>query len=238
MDRKSPGRTTKTRDDRCMKREIRGHIDQIPGGQRQVIEMLGVQTIDDKRVRRRAIVREPFEECDEFTFGFIPNEGRDFGISGKDVRRRRIDDVLTTLVQVSQDNRTVWTNLTNSYEYFREQGIARRRAVKRCVGDEYGISVGRDACDHVVDGRAKTNVRRIFGRQHRTGHGEGIDEVDDETCGAQNGSGLYRSHVGEVGIVDEVARHANRRKDDRDSGHGSSVGERERGGKDGTINVA
>ena len=109
--------------------------------------------------------------------------------------------------------------------------------MKRCVGDENGIGIGRNTSDHVVERCAKTNVRGVFVRECRAGHGEGIDEIDIETSGAKNGCGLYCADVGEVGIVDEVARDANRREDDRDAGHRGSVGESGRGGKEGPIDV-
>lgn len=93
--------------------------------------------------------------------------------------------------------------------------------MERRVRDEHRVGVCIDASDHVIERSAETNVRGVIGRECCARHGERIDEIYLVTGSAKNRCGLHGADVCEVRVVDEVARDANRREDDRDAGHGA-----------------
>jgi len=86
--------------------------------------------------------------------------------------------------------------------------------------DEVGVGGGlARACEHVQDGSAE--VRPAVGSPGKAGAFEGvrIDEGDRIPAVTEHGGELHGAEVGEVRIVDEVARHRDRRMHDQDARH-------------------
>jgi len=130
--------------------------------------------------------------------------------------------VLTRLVQVREDERSCGRKSGEPHEDRSEDVVARGRPVER--GQRHDNHVERRRrrsrlCEQVRHGRPEVRAAVGSPREPRPPQRVRIDENRSVAARTQHGRELRGAEVGEVRIVDEVARHRHRRIHDEDTQH-------------------
>jgi hypothetical protein len=120
--------------------------------------------------------------------------------------------VLARLVEICEHDRALRVRVAQPPEKLGEQRLARRRPMKWRVRHDCDLGVGKRGQLGSEPDRAIPGVHERCARM-----GERIGKLYVVPGGAQNRGRLHRAEIGEVRIIDEVARQLERRKYDRDA---------------------
>jgi hypothetical protein len=221
-DGERPGGAAKEADNVVVEAEVRGEVDEIPRRHGESVEGRRIAADNGEGAGRPAALEETFEERDEVVLGLVAEQGVDLRVGGEDVFGGRVDDVLSALIEVAEDDRRVGAAGAERLEDRSEERIARRRPVERGEGEDDGVGVGRDALKDGGVRRAEADVASRGGVKRLERGARDRERVDERSLVANladHGRRLNGAEVGEVGVVDEVPRDPERGEDDRDAGH-------------------
>jgi sec-independent protein translocase protein TatA len=142
------------------------------------------------------------------------------GIGREHPRAGRVDVVLARLVEVGEDDGGRGEARPEPVAHGREQVVAVGRAVEGRVRDHHRVGrvgAGRGGEDF-VDRGAEVGAAVGAPGEPRAREREGVDEGRVTARGAEGGGALDGAEVGEIGVVDEIARDRERGVDDQRAG--------------------
>jgi hypothetical protein len=199
---------------------VRSEVHEVPRGQREGVERGDLTSMDG--AAGAVAERERRQELWDGLLSLVLHPGRGLRIARQDAVAVGFDVVLTGLVEVGEPQRHRGCLGMEPSEQLAERRVALGGSVERRVGDDDGVRVGEPrpgALHDVVDRRAE--VRAAVGAPVE-GRGWARVRVDEihvvPTC-AQDRRELHRAEVGEVGVVDVVARDRHRGVNDQHAGH-------------------
>ena len=157
VNRERPARSPEVAHHALVQPEVGVEVDEIPSGQWQIVERLELGAHVTGRLVRASVPGQLRNETAEGPLGLVTQERVDFGVGGERIGGRRVDDVLTRLVEVGQDHRHVGLRRAQGSQELAEQGVAMGRSMKRRQRNDHDVR-GGDRAGGVGHGRAEAHV--------------------------------------------------------------------------------